>query len=26
MELIPAGQRATKRAPDNYFTGTVWQD
>ena len=26
MEIIPAGQRATKRAPDNYFTGTVWQD
>ena len=26
MELMLAGQRATKRAPDNYFTGTVWQD
>lgn len=26
MEIIPAGQRATRRAPDNYFTGTVWQD
>lgn len=26
MEIMLAGQRATKRAPDNYFTGTVWQD
>ena len=26
MELMVAGSRATRRAPDNYFTGTVWQD
>ena len=26
MEIMLAGQRATKRAPENYFTGTVWQD
>ena len=26
MKLFPAGSRPTKRAPDEYFTGTVWQD
>ena len=26
MEIMLAGSRTTKRAPDNYFTGTVWQD
>lgn len=25
MEIIPAG-RPTKRAPESYFTGVVWQD
>jgi quercetin dioxygenase-like cupin family protein len=26
MEIFPAGSRASRRAPANYFTGTVWQD
>ncbi|WNV09857.1 cupin domain-containing protein [Tardiphaga sp. 709] len=26
MKLFPAGSRPTKRAPEEYFTGTVWQD
>lgn len=26
MEITKAGSRPTRRAPDDYFTGTVWQD
>ncbi len=26
MKLFPAGSRPTKQAPEEYFTGTVWQD
>jgi quercetin dioxygenase-like cupin family protein len=26
MEFHPAGSRPTRRAPKEYFTGTVWQD
>lgn len=26
MDIFLAGSRPTRRAPDNYFTGTVWQD
>jgi quercetin dioxygenase-like cupin family protein len=26
MKLFPAGSRPTMRAPEEYFTGTVWQD
>ncbi|TMV11340.1 (R)-mandelonitrile lyase [Arenibacterium halophilum] len=26
MEITKAGSRPTRRAPDSYFTGTVWQD
>jgi quercetin dioxygenase-like cupin family protein len=26
MDIHPAGARPTKRAPADYFTGTVWQD
>ncbi len=26
MQIFPAGSRPTQRAPDAYFTGTVWQD
>ena len=26
MQIHPAGSRPTKRAPKEYFTGTVWQD
>jgi quercetin dioxygenase-like cupin family protein len=26
MEINPAGSRPTRRAPKEYFTGTVWQD
>lgn len=26
MEIKPSGSRPTKRAPADYFTGTVWQD
>jgi len=26
MKLFPAGSRPSKRAPDAYFTGAVWQD
>ncbi|HEY8335324.1 MAG TPA: cupin domain-containing protein [Tardiphaga sp.] len=26
MKIIAAGSRATARAPQDYFTGTVWQD
>lgn len=26
MEIFPAGSRSTRKAPANYFTGTVWQD
>jgi len=26
MEIHPAGSRPTRRAPQQYFTGTVWQD
>jgi quercetin dioxygenase-like cupin family protein len=26
MEIYPVGQRATKRASQDRFTGTVWQD
>lgn len=26
MEFIPAGTRPSKRAPSEWFTGTVWQD
>ena len=26
MEIHPAGSRPTRRAPAEYFTGTVWQD
>jgi len=26
MEIHPAGSRPTRRAPAEYFTGTVWQE
>ena len=26
MEIYPADSRPTRRAPKEYFTGTVWQD
>lgn len=26
MEIYQAGSRPTRRAPSDYFTGTVWQD
>ena len=26
MDIHPAGSRPTRRAPADYFTGTVWQD
>jgi quercetin dioxygenase-like cupin family protein len=26
MKIHPAGSRPTRRAPQQYFTGTVWQD
>ena len=26
MDLHPAGSRPSRRAPQEYFTGTVWQD
>ena len=26
MEITKAGSRPSRRAPDSYFTGTVWQD
>jgi len=26
MQIFPAGSRPTKRAPEKWFTGTVWQD
>lgn len=26
MEIFPAGQRPSRRAPAEWFTGTVWQD
>lgn len=26
MDVTPLGTHPTKRAPDSYFTGTVWQD
>ena len=26
MHIFPVGSRPTKRAPAEYFTGTVWQD
>jgi quercetin dioxygenase-like cupin family protein len=26
MNILPAGSRPTRRAPAEYFTGTVWQD
>jgi len=26
MEIYPAGSRPTRRAPKEYFTGTVWQE
>ena len=26
MEHFPAGSRPSRRAPDSYFTGAVWQD
>ncbi|KIZ45511.1 MULTISPECIES: cupin domain-containing protein [Rhodopseudomonas] len=26
MEIFPAGSRPTRKAPAEYFTGTVWQD
>lgn len=26
MDIFPAGSRPSRRAPDDYFTGTVWQD
>jgi quercetin dioxygenase-like cupin family protein len=26
MKIHPAGSRPTRRAPSEYFTGTVWQD
>lgn len=26
MDIHPAGSRPSRRAPDSYFTGTVWQD
>jgi quercetin dioxygenase-like cupin family protein len=26
MEIHPAGSRPTRRAPKEYFTGTVWQE
>lgn len=26
MAFFPAGSRPTRRAPADYFTGTVWQD
>ena len=26
MQITKAGSRPSRRAPDSYFTGTVWQD
>jgi quercetin dioxygenase-like cupin family protein len=26
MDILPAGSRPTRRAPKEYFVGTVWQD
>lgn len=26
MDIFPAGSRPSRKAPDKWFTGTVWQD